>query len=1086
MRKIVRQTLVAVLAAATTWPVAVWGQNPITVSGRVQSEAGSPLPGVSISLRGFGLGALTREDGSYQFVVPAARATGQAAVLEARRLGFKPDTANVTLTAGQAITHNFTLASNPLQLGEIVITGAGTVTTAERIGTVRTAVDSTLIQRSNETNVVNALAAKAPGVLITSASGSPGSSSSIRIRGLNTIQGTGQPLFVVDGTPIDNSTFATSANTGSTDVPNRAADINPDDIESIEILKSAAAAAIYGARAGQGVVLITTKSGKAGATRATLRSNFRVDQVNKTIPLQRSYGQGSGGQAAVCKAENCSLTGSSWGPKLPAGTKTYDWGRDVYEDGYLYDNSLSVSGGNEKTQFFFSGAATNQQGITLGNNDQYNRYSARLKASHQLTNQLQLEANIDYVNGQGQFLQKGSNVSGVNLGLWRSPPDFNNFQYLDPTNGLQRSYRFPRPSASSQTLSRVYDNPLFVINEQQNTQNVGRSFGNVNATYTLSDFFNVRYQLGLDYVSDERLETLPQSSSAFPTGSLIRGNIVNYQLDNNLTANFNKAWKEGWDSRLTLGGNLNNRDNHIVLVNGQNLIAPRPFNLQNTTDYTTTDNRVRIRGESYYAQAQQAFWDQLFVTGTIRNDGFSSFGTSERRHWFPSATAAWTFTNSFNPGHFLSTGRLRAAYGVSGTEPAAYITTGSYLSGFLGGSYGDALLSSQGGQGGLVTGARRPQPNLGPEKLEEFETGIDFGFLQDRVDASFTYYNRNNRDVIFDLPLPFSSGYAIQAANGGTVRNRGYEAQLNFRPIQSSNYDWDIGLQWSRNQSLVTELRGTDAVDLPTGGFFTGALVSAVKGYPMGVFRSYDFARCRFGQASNSVDLDGDGTPDDVNAACKAANAPNGSVYLGADGFPVEDPTLRVVADPNPKWIGSVRTGFRVGKLRLSGLVDVRHGGQVWNGTKGALYNFGTHKDTEIRGSTVVFGESYTPGNPKNGGMSTFGPGKGKQVVIDQNWFQGSGSGFGIVASQFMESGGFVKLREISLGYTFDTPWVRRATGLSSVDLRLAGRNLYTWTNYTGIDPETNLGGAEVAAQGVDYFNNPQTRSWVFTFTLNR
>ena len=353
-----RHTLLGVLLAQG--PLLLHAQQALTISGRVTSDIGQPLQGASLSLRGMALGAMSREDGRYEFTVPAARASGQTALLEARRLGFRPETTTVRLVSGQNITHNFTLTANPLQLGEVVITGAGTTTTAERIGTVRTSVDSSLLLRANEPNIVNALAAKAPGVTVISQSGSPGASSSIRIRGLNTIQGTGQPLFVVDGTPIYNNTFATGANTGSTDSPNRAADINPDDIASIEILKSAAAAAIYGARAGQGVVLITTKSGQAGQNRWTYRSNMRLDQVNKTIPLQRSFGQGSRGVAAVCAAEDCTLTGSSFGPRLSAGTKTYDHSRDIYRDAWLQEHNLSVAGGSERTTFFLSGALSNQ------------------------------------------------------------------------------------------------------------------------------------------------------------------------------------------------------------------------------------------------------------------------------------------------------------------------------------------------------------------------------------------------------------------------------------------------------------------------------------------------------------------------------------------------------------------------------------------------------------------------------------------------------------------------------------------------------------------------------------------------------
>jgi hypothetical protein len=595
----------------------------------------------------------------------------------------------------------------------------------------------------------------------------------------------------------------------------------------------------------------------------------------------------------------------------------------------------------------------------------------------------------------------------------------------------------------------------------------------------------MRYNLGVDYVSDERLETLPQSSAGFPGGQLIQGNIVQYQIDHNLVANLTRtSATPGWDTRLTLGGNLNSRDNHFVLVTGQNLIAPTPFNLENTTDYVTDDNRTLVRGESYFAQVQQALWDQVFLTATLRNDGFSTFGASDRRHWFPSATAAWTFSSLFNPSNIFTTARLRAAYGVTGTEPTVYLTDAFFSSGFLGGSFGDALQASQGGQGGLFTGVRREQNNLKPEKQHEFEAGVDLGVWNDRADLSLTYYNRRNTDVIFDVPLPFSTGFSVIAANGGTIRNRGVEAQLTVRPIRTAKVDWDVGLLYAKNSSFVNELRGADAVDLPTGGFFTGNLMSAVQGFPMPVFRSFDFARCRYAEATNQADLNGDGETEDVNAVCRAANAPNGAVYLGDDGFPVADPTLRVIGNPNPDWTGSLRSAVRVGPFTLSGLLDVRQGGEIWNGTKGALYNFGTHKDTEIRGATVRFGENYVPGNPKGKKFVVFGPGKGQEVVIDQGWFQGLGSGFGPVATQFMEEASFIKLRELAIGYQFRSELLRRSTGLGTVDLRLAGRNLQTWTNYTGIDPETNLAGAEVAAFGVDYFNNPQTRSFVFTFTL--
>lgn len=1084
----IRRFLAVAAALALTGAQAFAQTEGTIITGTVTGDGAAPVSGASVFLEGMGIGTQTGTDGRYSFTVPAARATGQVATLTARRIGLRPESKQVTLRAGATLTENFSLSANPLQLGEVVVTGAGTTTSSERIGTVRTAVDSSAIVQANTPNVVSALAGKAPGVEIREQSGSPGASTYIRIRGLNTIQGTGQPLFIVDGTPIDNSTMSTSGSVGSTDTPNRASDINPDDIASIEILKSAAAAAIYGARAGQGVVLITTKSGRAGAPRYTLRSNSRIDQVSKTEPLQREFGQGSGGKFTPCASFDCNLTSGSWGPKL-SGVPTFDHSKEIYNNGYLFDNSITVSGGGDRTTFYLSGASTNQNGIVTGNNDKYDRSTARLKASQELGGGFRLDGNLAYVDQRGAYIQKGSNTSGVNLGEWRTPPNFDNREFISPTTGLHRSYRFPNPSVGSTTTSRGYDNPYFVINDQDNTQQVGRAFGNVGAEFTPNERYTFKYTLGADYIGDERLETLPLTSSSYPQGQLVRGNIVSYQIDHNLTGTYTQPWKLGWDTRLTLGANLSSRNFRQNFITGQNLIAPEPFNLQNVTNLTPLDPgdfKSLVRGESYFGQLQQSVGDQLFLTATVRNDGFSTFGTSQRRHTFPAITAAWTFTNAYNPFGFFTTGRLRAAYGVNGTEPDVYATNGYYFGQFTGGSYGDQLLLSQGGRGGLVTAGRKPQNNLGPEKQHEFEGGLDLGFLRDKADVSVTYYNRRNEDVIFDLPLPGVTGFTVQAANGGTITNKGIEASLNLRPIQTTRFGWDIGFQASANRSHVVSLTGVDAVDLPTGGFFTGTLVSAVPGRAMPFFRTYDFVRCRYSDKVNSVDLAGDGNIVDINALCRAAGAPQNAVYLGADGFPVEDPTLRAAGDPNPKWMGSVRSTLRFGKLSVGGLLDVRRGGVDWNGTKGALYNFGTHADTRVRDQSLIFGKTYCPGGCDPKSFKVFGPGVGVPALIDQDWFQGLGSGFGDIATQFMEDGSYVKLREISLAYTFDQPWVRRTTSLSSIDVRLAGRNLHTWTKYSGIDPETNLGGAEVAAQGIDYFGNPLTRSFVITIGLSR
>jgi TonB-linked SusC/RagA family outer membrane protein len=1112
------------MAALGAAPAVVQAQTAATVAGRVTAEGGAPVAGASVFIPSLNIGSTTREDGTYSFTVPGARATGQTVTISVRRVGYRTASAQIALSGGR-ITQNFTIITSAVQLGAVVVQGAGLSTTAERLGSVRTAVDTQAIVRANEPNVTTALAAKAPGIVVNQQSGDPGASTKIVIRGLNTIQGTGNPLFVVDGTPINNETINTTGGTsvgGATVAPNRAYDINPDDIASVEVLKSSAAAAIYGARASQGVILITTKKGAAGQTRYGLRSTLTSDQVNRLPALQQSYDQGSGGvtrtvASGACTKLDCRLPSTSWGAAIAAGTPVYDQANAIFDTGHLFDNNLQVSGGNDRTQFFLSGSSSNQNGTIVGNNDYYNRRTARLNATQRISSQLSASGNISYVDTRGGFIQRGSNTSGVTLGAWRTPPTFNNTYYIDSTSGYQRSYRFPRPSSGSAFATRGYDNPYFVINDQQNTSNVGRAFGNANLSYTPLPWLSATYTLGADYTSDERVEGLPWTSTTQPQGQVTRGNYVTYIIDNLINVQASHTLKEGFETRVAVGAELNSQRYQQNQELGTQLIANNLFALTNAVQVIPdqsngADYRSLIRRESYFAQLQQSLFSDLFTTLTVRNDGFSTFGQNNRRNWFPSAQLAYVFTNAFNAGGALSDGKLRLAYGQTGTEPAVYATSGYFTGGqFFAGTYGDQLFSVQNGQGGLVQATRVPQPNLRPERQNELETGFDVGLFRGLADLSATFYDRVARDVIFDAPLPPSSGFGIQARNAAKIRNRGVELSFNVRPIRTKDVDLSLGFQYAQNRNRVLQVQGSQFVQLPTGGYFSGSLAPVAQvGYALGSFLGQDFARCRYDLGGNNVvgSLD-------VNAACRTAGAPNGAMYIDTNGFPINDPNPHIIGNPNPLWTGGFRPTVRYKKLTVSGLMDVRIGGVVWNGTKGALYNFGASADENIRssfacaqsqavgqggctatgGQTYVFGSTYTPGKPVGNSTSypVFGPGAGKAVYLGQIWFSGGtgpgsglGSGFGPVSSQFLESGSFGKLREVSLAYTIDGPQVRRYLGLSSIDVRVAGRNLALITNYTGVDPETNLGGAAVGVNGIDYFNTPFTRSFVFTVSLNR
>ncbi|MEO7102442.1 MAG: SusC/RagA family TonB-linked outer membrane protein, partial [Gemmatimonadaceae bacterium] len=1044
----------------------------------------APLGTASVTVEGLGSVTLTRDDGRYSLVIPAARAHGQQVTLVARLIGYKAKAATVTLAGN--VTQDFVLDVNPLRLGDVIVTGAGTTSSVEKLGTALSIVDSSLITKSHESNVVDALAGKTPGVAVTSQSGEPGAGAYIRIRGIKSLSGDAQPLFIVDCVPIDNSTMTAENALGGVVAPNRAADINPNDIENITILKGAAAAAIYGARAADGVVLITTKSGHAGGTHYSLGSNYSFDDVNRRIPLQRSYGQGTHGNAAVCAGPGCRLTSSSWGAPIPAGTQTYDHFGELFDTGHSSDNVLSASGGNDKTVFYLSAGYTDQKGDIVGPNDAYKRTTVRLKASHHLFDRLTVGGNVSYIDGRGNFVQKGSNVSGLMLGAMRTTPAFNNLPFLDTLTQTQRSYRYPQPKIFDNTSGRGYDNPFFVIYQDQNTGETNRAIGNINLNYDATDWLKIDYTLGADYYNNQLLDGFAQSSSTFATGQVFRTDGNNLQIDHNLVATLSHTFSPSFAGTFTLGQNLNSRRFRQTDVNGQSLIAASPFNLQNTTSWLPNEFKSLVHSESYFGQATADLFNQLYLTAALRNDGFSTFGESNPRAWYPKASVAWTFTSALGKtdqkGAF-SFGKLRASYGETGKEPNAYSTQtvlvpgGQFLTGF-----GDGLNAIQQGNGALYSnsafgatgagGGALGNPNIQPEREKEFEGGADLGFLDQKVDLSLTYYRDNSANIILPVPIPLSTGYSNQLQNGAKLRSTGYEVALNARPITKSDFSWDFGVNWSRNNTKVLFLNGATFVQnaAQAGGTFAGAVGSATLGEELGL-RGEDFVRCGRGVIVGADSID----------ASVCHGAPKNALYIGADGFPVEDATDRVIANPEPHWLGSIRTTFRIHKFQFSALVDHKQGGDVWNGTRGALYNFGTHKDTEIRGQTFTFGKDY----PYLSG-AVVGPGAGTPVVIDQDWFQGLGSGFGPVSAQFIEDGTYTKLREVSVAYTLDGKWVPNLIGLTSIDLRLAGRNLATWTKYKGIDPETNLTGGVFQTQGIDYFNNPQTRSIVVSVGLNR
>ena len=1065
-------------------------QSAISVSGRVTADNGTPLSDVSVELRTLGFGALSRGDGRYTLTIPGARqAGGNTVTITARRLGYRTQSRTVTLPASGPLALDFVLVTNPLQLGEVVVTGAGTTSTAERLGAIRKTVDSTAIKRTNEVNLVTALAGKAAGVQVQQQSGEAGGGARIQIRGVRSVQGSGQPLFIVDGVPINNSTNITGLSAvSSTSSPNRASDINPNDIESLEILSGPSAAAIYGSLAGNGVVLITTKKGRAGRTTYSLRSNYSNDRVVRTLPFQRRYGVGTGGTTGTCVTggpANCFLSSGffSWGAPIAAGTQTFNQVSEIFAPGSSFDNTLTVQGGNDRTTFMASGGMLSQNGFYVTGNDDYRRINGRLNASHRMTDQLVVNGNVMYARTDMNAFGRGNNTNGMLLPALRTPPNFDNRQFL--SGGLHRSWRFPNPSGPGAVRSnRGFDNPFYVVNAgETNPQAADRTIGNTLLTWTPLQWLKVDYNLGIDFTSEDRLEARPEQSSGTPVGgSVLRWQFTQRNIDHNLTARAERSWTDNLTTRVTVGQQLNQQAFRQIFSIGNTLVASLPYRLNNTTTQEPpSDSEEKTRLESYFGQVQLDLYKQLFVTLLARNDGSSTFGTETNRIWYPNAQLAWTASELVKvPG--VSTLKLRGAYGETGIIPNAYQLQSVYLGGtnrITDFNPGSQLAPSLGGFGGLFASTVRGNNKLKPARVGELEFGADVAFLDNRIDAGVSYYVQQTRDGITNAALPASTGFTSEVRNAVRMRNIGLELQANARVLQSRDWQVELGGNYAFNRNRVQSLGDPAVQTLGVGSSFGGRTTNAVVGQQLGVIRGTDFARCRYGEPVNRVQNI------DVNAACRAAGAPDGALYIATGGFPLADPTERTIGDPNPNYTAGFRTGVTYKRLTFGTFFDVRRGGTIQNMTKASMYNYGTHGDTEARGRTAVFGQNFKLGGNGPERFPVVGPGANTQVTIGENWWAGLG-GIGGPSAQFQEDGSYVRLRELSVGLNLNQGWVQRRLGLTSIDIRAAGRNLALWSDYTGFDPETSLSGGAVITQGFDWFNAPTARSFVLTIGLNR
>lgn len=1090
----IKKLLLLILVTCTTTSLA-FAQG--TVTGVVtDATTDEELPGVNVLISELQKGTATDANGEYTIEnVPA----GTYEII-ASFIGYKKYIEEIEVS-GEKTVHNINLEPDVLGLEEVVVSALGFERDADEVGTSSSRVSGENISQSGETNVVASLSAKAAGVNITGSSGDPGAASRIVIRGANTITGDNSPLFVIDGVPAYNSTFGSDVDGVSQQ--SRANDINPEDIESVQVLKGPSAAAIWGSRAANGVVLIETKSGQGaaqGRINITVRSEISIDELNKTVDLQRAYGQGFQGSYIPGEA-------LSWGDKIanrPGGEnvvddsdgsayltpdgerqglvieknsrQTYDHSREIFQNGLKLDNSVAISGGDESGTFYLSIANLNQEGIIIDNSN-YNRTSIR-GTTVRYFDKFTATINAQYTDVSSDRIQKGSNVSGLLLGAYRTPPDFDQdpFEvgFIDSLGRVisdrHRSYRNP----IGESVVPGYDNPLWTIENVRNSSGVRRIQGNTELTYDPTNWLSFTHRLGVDTYTDRRFEVFPIYDANFPTGALTEEDISEYQVNSDLIARASRTFTEDFAGSILVGWNLNHRETDQVGAFSSDIILESfPRDISNYESRNPFQFRSTIRTSALYSVLNFEAFNMFFLELTGRSESASTFGPeTDNTFFYPSASLAWRFTelDALQDNDILSFGKLRISYGEAGIQPPVYETATTFFQDSFFGSWGDELDPAAYG-GGFARSDEAGNPLLKVERTKELEFGADLRLFEERVELGLTRYLTETEDAILGVDRAPSSGFGSQVANAASLENKGFEAELNIEVVRSKNFNWVARGTWSKNISTVTSLAGADEIGLAG---FVGSTSSAVLNQQYGVLFGGQWRRA--GEFPLSAEEESSGF-----------TVGNDNIVLDPEGFPVQADEEGVVGDPNPDWRAGVGSTFRFFNFTLDFLLDIKHGGDVWNGTKGALYFFGIHGDqvweaTADQDLVNYLGETVPQGTTFRGYVEDFGAGP---VAVDGSYFwAGPGSGFTGPFEQFIEDGGFVRLKEASVRYSFNGDGFRETTGLRSIDVGVSARNLFLITDYTGIDPETNLTGP-TNGFGLDYFNNPNTRSWYFNLRVN-
>jgi TonB-linked SusC/RagA family outer membrane protein len=1056
------------------------------VKGVVSDNAGMPIPGVSVLVKGTKFGTQTDFDGKYAINASPSQ------ILLFSYVGMKTQ----ELKATSSLV-NITMVGTAVELEGVTINVFGIESRKKLSSATASKVKGESLTTTGETGLLNSLSGKASNVNIVSSSGDPGAGSYVQIRGQNTITGNTQPLYVVDGIPISSQELDNGNNTDGVNQQSRVADINPNSIESVTILKGASASALWGFRAANGVILITTKKGK-GKLSVELNSSYSIDEVNVRFKTQDVFGQGSNGNFVR-------NTGASFGDIISSrsgaadivntagsyfvsdrgntyygitkknstdnfSTSNYD---GIIGSGYTSNQNLSLSGGGENGSFYLGLGNVKQEGVVR--NSTYERTNIDFNTSYKLGEKTTFKGKVSYSTSSSNRVQQGSNLSGLLLGLYRTAADFDNRDYLGTnytssgiaTLGSHRSYRKDLGTTETST-NPIYNNPLWTSDVQKNPNTVNRYIAGIELTHSFTDKFKILTRANVDGYTDEKISMFPIYSAANGGGGFATEEgithrqynidlmgIGNVNLSENLKLDYTAGVNIAEINTVFRGGEYRNfLINTPKFVYGNSLLANR----------NTFLNESNTKTNAAFVSTSLNYKDFLNANIGGRAETSSALAPNLKTYVYPSLELSYLFTHHLK-SDVLTNGKLRATYGQVSIMPSIYRGS-SYIVGAGGQESWGPAYDAAAYNGGFEQQFLGGNPLLKPEIKTEYEAGVELSFFN-RLDLGVTYYANQIKDNLVQADVNPSSSFSARYGNLAQIENKGLEIDVNFAILRNSDLKWNMSGTFGTNRNKITRLEGTTSI-LLTG--FAGTSSRAVLNQPVGVLWGGRFDR---------------------DAA--------GALILDSQGFPTAASTEGVLGDPNANFRAGLSNSFSYKGLSLNVLFDSSVGGDLWDGTNGALNVFGKTIESAnilnlsaaeaaaLKGSNGATAQSQGVLNADGsysvrGNIADFGAGP---RLLNQSWYSGLGGGFGAVAEQFIKSATWVKLREVTLAYRLTNSSILEKTGLDAITLSLSGRNLWLWTEdkTLGQDPETNLTGGS-NGRGLQYFNSPNTKSFIFSLNL--